>query len=123
MCTAMAPKSASPLPVYNVVCRNCNHAFKPTPRSPLWWQADRDAKDHPDRLDAMTISGEKCGCIKKPRDPDAPYRVVGFTDLLEDFDIPFHNFISAVRCFRRANCGGATVFITGVCKQVKWRLA
>ncbi len=120
MCNESLSKSASPNPVYNVVCRNCYHLFTPIPRSQLWRRAAKYAEGN--RLDAMTISGQECGCVEKIREPDAPFRVLGYTDDLQNYDIPFRTFTGAVRGFRRKYKNGDTVFIKGVSEEVQWRL-
>jgi hypothetical protein len=45
------------------------------------------------------ITPEECGCRKKIVDPDAPYRVVGYNDWSEEYDIPFYSIVSAIKMF------------------------
>lgn len=106
---------------YNVFCTHCEQVFQPEVRSPLWWQAKQRADAG--FLDALCISEDKCGCVVKKSHPDAPYRVFGYNDLCEDFDIPFHTLVPALQEFRELNrMGMITVFIRGVSPKVLDRL-
>lgn len=107
---------------YNVVCERCEQVFQPPIRSPLWWQAKRYADAG--FLSALCVSKDKCGCVVEVGKvcPDAPYRVLGFTDLCEDFDIPFYGLMPALQEFRELNRTGSTVFIKGVSPAVLDRL-
>ena len=106
--------------VYNVVCSDCSQIFQPRPRSPLWWKAKQAADSG--RLDAICISGEECGCVKKEYLPDAPFRVFGYTDMCEDFNVPCTTFVEAVKLYRRLDKEGCIVFITGVSDVVEDKL-
>ena len=108
--------------LYNVVCANCGSSWQPELGTPLWWTAKQDAKKHPNRLDAMCISGERCGCIKKQHHPDALFRVFGYDSMCQDFDIACHTFVQAVKIFRDAVKHGDTVFIDGVSDAVSDKL-
>ena len=106
--------------VYNVVCSECGQIFQPRTRSPLWWKA-KQATDS-GRLDAISISGEECGCIRKQYLPNAPFRVFGYNDMCEDFDVPCATFVEAVNLYRRLNKEGCVVFINGVSDIVEDKL-
>jgi hypothetical protein len=120
----MTTKKVADVTQYNVYCRACGAIFQPELRSPNWWRAKKRADQG--YLDAVEISAEQHGCweAKRPRrDPDAPFRVLGFNCLCEDFDIPFGTFVSAIKEFKdRRNFGLDTVFITGVSDVVKDRI-
>ena len=107
---------------FYVACIRCQHVWAPSARSPLWWRA----KKHAGRgyLDALHVTGEECGCVnvEEKREPDAPYRVLGFDDMGVEFDIPFTSFADAVKAFRNALRGHCTVFIQGVSPAVEARL-
>ena len=121
--------------LYNVVCINCDSVFfiqlhfrscisylnfQPLPKSSLWWQAKKYAELY---LDALPISGEECGCLKKVREPNAPYCVFGFDDMCRDFDAPFTSFTKAVGMYLRlAREGMNIVFINGVSPSVEEKL-
>jgi hypothetical protein len=107
---------------YDVVCMSCDQVFQPLPRSPLWWQAKKSADGG--RLDAITVTGEECGCEPKTVEPDAPYRVFGFNEFYEDFDRPFKIFTEAVSFYRRLVKENplSTIFISGVSKRVSNKL-
>lgn len=74
---------------YNVVCLSCGHTWQPGVKSPLWWRAHSWAQKG--RLDAIHALPQECGCVdvEYVEEPTAPYRVVGYTDLLDRIDIPF----------------------------------
>ena len=118
MCTAIL--STADLPAYNVVCRTCNHVFSPARKSSLWWRAAKCAEGG--RLNAMMISGEECGCVSTPVEPNAPFRLFGYDDLCRPFDIPLARFIDAVRGFKKLERTGCTVFISGISKEVRDRI-
>lgn len=104
---------------YNVVCNSCGQIFQPAVKRPLWWKAKKRADSG--YLDALHISGEECGCVKKPEQPDAPFRVFGFDWDGQKYDIPCETFVEAVRTFRVFNrCGDA--FIKGVSSAVEEKL-
>lgn len=106
---------------YNVFCMHCERVFQPLVRSSLWWQAKQRADAG--FLDALCISKDKCGCVVGEVCPDAPYRVFGYDDLCDDFDIPFDTLVPALREFRELNRTGMnTVFIKGVSPAVLDRL-
>jgi hypothetical protein len=106
---------------YNVHCVDCGQVFQPLAKSPLWWQAKQRAEKG--YLDALHISGEKCGCEKTRVKPNALFRVFGYNDMCEDFDIPCRTFVEAVRKFISINKEGMnTVFIDGVSNTVQQKL-
>ena len=105
---------------YNVFCLSCDQVFTPVPRSPLWWQAKQ--RDDRGFLDALTISGEKCGCKPKIHKPHAPFRVLGYDDMCTDFDTPCDTFIKAVKLYRKLVRYGWVVFISGVSLAVQHRI-
>ena len=105
---------------YNVHCVSCGSVWQPLPKSPLWWAAkQRETKGY---LDALHVSGEKCGCVKKVKEPNAPFRVFGYDFDCRDYDVPFTTFVKAVKAFMSANRSGDVVFISGVSKSVEERL-
>lgn len=106
---------------YCVVCTNCGAVFTPAMRSPLWWMAKQAADKG--RLDAIGISGERCGCIRKPEKPEAPFRVFGYDDMCENFDVPCDTFLKAVRLYRKlSRAGGYVMFISGVSEAVRRKM-
>lgn len=104
---------------YNVECVECGHVSTVS-KDPLWWRAKKAADTG--RLDAISISGVECGCQQPVRNPDAPYRVLGFTDEGSKFDEPFDTFVAAVESYRAGVRLGETVFIKGVSPAVADRL-
>lgn len=105
---------------YNVFCIRCNRCWTPELKSPLWWQAKQQATKG--FLDALCVTGEKCGCIKKQHLPDAPFRIFG-GDIDYSFDIPFTTFIDAVRKFLDlTRTGGYDAYIKGVSSRVQEKL-
>jgi hypothetical protein len=105
---------------YNVACVDCGSVFQPRPRSPLWWRAKQREKEG--FLDAVYVSGEKCGCVKKQVRPDAPFRVTGYDGMCEDYDVPFTNFVKAVKFFKDAVDAGDVVFIIGISDAVRQKI-
>ena len=107
---------------YAVRCISCEAVFTPGVRSPLWWQAKKYAEAG--YIDALPISGENCGCCPKEEksDPNAPYRVFGYDDIGNDFDLPFHSFTEAAKTCRDLNSSLCVVFISGVSSKVESRL-
>jgi len=106
---------------YVVECKDCRQVWQPALRSPLWWLAKQRADKG--KLDAPMVSGEKCGCIRPQHEPNAQFRVFGYNDLCEDFDIPCHTFTAAVRKYRDfERHGGFIVFISGVSDEVRQRI-
>jgi len=71
-------------------------------------------------LDAHCCSSEECGCGQPRVSPNAPFRVLGYNDLCEDFDIPCFTFGDAVRTFMVHK--NDIVCIVGVSEAVKIRL-
>lgn len=106
---------------YNVHCVDCGSVWQPLFKSPLWWQAHQRAEKG--YLDALHVSGEKCGCKKPVREPNAPFRVFGYDFECRDYDVPFHSFVAAAKAFISANRSGDTVFIHGVSDKVQQELA
>lgn len=106
-------------PIYNVFCAACGAVWQPGSRSPLWWKAWK--RDLAGKLDAYCATAIECGCERAPIRPDAPFRIVGHTDMCEDIDIPLDTFTGAVRKFRDLN-RWCVVFICGVSKSVEQRL-
>lgn len=80
---------------YQVVCIGCGQVWSPAVRSPLWWKAKKRAEQG--YLDALCVSPQECGCKPEVREPDARYRVVGYTDMCDDFDLPFHSLVKAAQ--------------------------
>ena len=117
MCNSK-PKSAD----YNVQCRNCGSVWLAVPKSPQWWRGKQ--RDEAGYLDAVCVSGEECGCLKKTVQPDSPFRVFGYgTEFGEEFDVPHHSFTAAVRDYREAKKSGLLdIWISGVSKPVEQRL-
>jgi hypothetical protein len=74
-------------------------------------------------LDALHVNGEKCGCKKEVREPNAPFRVSGYDFECRDYDVPFPTFVGAVKAFISANRSGDVVFIHGVSNSVQQKLA
>lgn len=106
---------------YYVYCMDCGQDFSPAYMTSLWWQAKKHA-DH-GYLDALLISGTKCGCKKKPSQPNAPFRVFGYDDLCVDFDVPHNGMIEAMKMYLECSRTGCVVFIKGVSRRVERRLA
>ena len=104
---------------YNVECRSCGQIFNVN-AGPLWWKAKKAADAG--RLDAITVSGVECGCKRPVLNPDASYRVFGFSDEGREYNTPCSTFTEAVNAFRDAFKSGETVFIKGVSRAVKERL-
>lgn len=99
---------------YNVCCMDCGQSWQPEVRSPLWWRAKQKADEG--YLDAVCVLGEECGCVPEKQEPDARYRVFGYTDDLCDFDVPHRSLDGAVRAYlatAQANVLGET-FLSGV---------
>lgn len=86
---------------FNVVCGRCGQVWQPSVGSRLWRRAKRQFEKG--YLSALTVSGEKCGCVPKASQPDAPYRVKGYTDDCRNFDRPHESFIAAVRDYLALN--------------------
>lgn len=106
--------------LYNVECMNCGSVWQPQVRTPLWWLAhQRASKGY---LDAAGATGEECGCVKRVREPNAPFRVFGYDDMGSEYDKPFKTFVSAVKAFMEANRYGDVVFIKGVSNAVQEKL-
>jgi hypothetical protein len=106
--------------VYNVECMACGSVFTPTVQSTLWWKAKKRAERY---LDALHVTGEECGCVKKRRDPDAPFRVFGYDGFCQDFDIPFGTFTAAVKKFAELTRSGEfVVFIDGISEAVRRKI-
>lgn len=104
---------------YNLECTSCGGVSTVT-TGPLWWRAKKAEIDG--RLDATGITGVECGCQKPVRNPEAPYRVFGFTDQGRQYDTPFYTFVEAVKAFRDRWNFGETVYIKGVSPAVEDRL-
>lgn len=105
---------------YNVECIACGGVSVALPGKPLWWKAKKHAEKF---LDALRVSGETCGCVKPARNPGALFRVLGFNELCEDFDVPCETFTGAVQKFLSISREGMnTVFIKGVSSRVEDRL-
>ncbi|MFZ2523403.1 MAG: hypothetical protein WAW92_03395 [Minisyncoccia bacterium] len=105
---------------YNLICFSCGSVFQPLPRTSLWWQAKQRAERG--FIDALCISAEECGCAKKEVRPDALFRVTGYDGMCDDYDVPFSNFVSAVKYYKDAVEAGDVVFIVGVSKAVQDRI-
>ena len=107
------------MPDYNIECMDCGQVF-PVSKGPLWWRAKKASDGG--RLDAISISGVECGCKRPVRNPDAPYRVFGFTDEGREYNTPFDTFVAAAKAFRDRWSYGETVFISGVSPAVENQL-
>jgi hypothetical protein len=105
---------------YNVSCIACGAIWQPEVRSPLWWKAK--AKAEKGYLDAPCVSGIECGCEKAPRNPDAPYRVVGVRFDGESYNTPFYSMVKACQCFRQGDATGDIVAITGISQDAEYKL-
>ncbi len=75
----------------------CGRVWTPTVGSPLWWKAAKRAKQG--YLDALGVSPQECGCEPKTFHPEAPYRIVGYNELCESFDIPLFSLTEAARLY------------------------
>lgn len=84
---------------YNVTCNHCGRVWQPGVKSPLWWKAKKRADKG--YLDALGVSHQECGCKPDIVDPDVPYRVVGYNDMCEDFDVPFTSLPKAAKLYLR----------------------
>jgi hypothetical protein len=104
---------------YNVQCIACGSVWSPLSMSPLWWAAKKRAEQG--YLDALDVTGERCGCIPRPREPDAPFRVFGY-DMMRGFDVPFNSFVGAVTSYRKLKDRVDNVFISGVSSKVEEQL-
>ena len=106
--------------LYNVECMNCGSVWQPSVRTSLWWRAHQRAMSG--KLDAAGATGEECGCIKPISESKAPYRVFGYDGMCNDFDIPFHRIIDALKTFKKLHDSGDIVFISGVSRAVSEKL-
>ena len=103
---------------YNVYCMDCGQVFQPLIKSALWWKAKKRSDEG--YIDALSVRGKDCGCIEEKREPNAPFRVFGYTEECRDFDYPFQKFTEAVTTFRELNNDAfLTVFITGISPSVE----
>lgn len=122
MCTKTTRAPETDTTPYTVVCIACGSVWNPPPQSPAWWLAKQRAEKNPNRLDASHVSSYMCGCEKKPYKPEAPFRISGYNDMCENFDIPCSTFVEAVKKFLDASRHGSIVFITGVSDRLDWKL-
>lgn len=100
--------------IYNVVCPHCG-VFQPPVKSPLWYKASQRKF-----LDALHITPEEHGCVATQVQPQAPFRVLGYDDMCQNFDIPLFTFTEAVSKFLQLQRdSGYTVFIKGVSPAVR----
>ena len=97
---------------YTVGCLECGQYWQPAVGSRLWWKAHKLAETG--RLDALHITGEECGCCKKTVNPNAPFRVFGFSDMGEEFDVPYNSIVKAAQAFIASSRAGCVVFISGL---------
>lgn len=107
---------------YNVECIDCGQVWQPSKGSKAWWYAKQEVEKHPNRLSAPVVTAKICGCrYEEPKEnPDAPYRVLGYNDLCEDFDHGFNKFTDAVRLYREYERRGMyTVFTRGISDRVE----
>lgn len=107
---------------YNVVCTDCGHVFQPAIGSPMWWQAKKRSTQG--FLDALPVSGDKCGCIKKQTTKHHhPFCIFGYNDMFENFSIPCRSFVEAVKKYieLKRECT-VEVSIHGVSRAVLQRL-
>lgn len=94
---------------YQVCCLYCGNVWLPQVRSSLWWQAK--ARSEQGYLDALPVQPTVCGCQKEIIEPDAPYRVFGYTDTCDNFDYPFASLVEAAKKYLEiAREGMSTVF-------------
>lgn len=82
---------------YNVYCWNCGRVWQPVEKSALWHKAKRRVEEG--YLDALAASAQECGCQPEIVEPEAPYRVVGYNEMCEDFDLPFDSLVAAARTY------------------------
>ena len=103
---------------YNVYCSHCGSVFSPLVKSPLWWKAKKRA--YKGFLDAHWCKPSECGCIEERpiSNPDAPYRVLGYDMMCSNYNVPFTNFIEAVKFFRERVSFGDVVFPQGLSDKV-----
>ena len=106
---------------YNVYCHSCERVFQPSPRSPLWWRAKKAADLG--RMDAIGVSGEECGCIRTIEKPDAPYRVVGYSDDYREYNIPCFTLVEAFNLFRKYRPWDIVAFVDNTRPKGQSKLA
>lgn len=104
---------------YNVSCFHCGAIWQPPYRSSLWWRAKQ--RSDAGFLDALHVSAEDCGCVEKQHRPEANFRVFGYDDFCQNFDLAFDSFVDAVKAYRQYY-KGSIVFIKGVSKAVEQKL-
>jgi hypothetical protein len=104
---------------YNAECISCG-CVQSVYGGSLWWKAKKNAERG--YLDAIGISGVECGCERPLTEPNAPYRVFGWTDDGHTFNRPHFTFVGAVRDYIDNNSYGAMANIIGVSQAVKERL-
>ncbi len=101
---------------YNVYCEKCNQIWQPVVHSTLWWKAYKRSEEG--FLDAYCATHIEHGCEQEISHPEAPFRVFGFTDDCQDFDIPLYSFSEAIKAFKRHR-DSCTIFIEGVSQRVQ----
>jgi hypothetical protein len=106
--------------LYNVECVDCGAVWQPLFKSSLWWQAKQ--REEKGFLDALRVSGRKCGCVKTPIQANAPFRVFGYDMECIEFDMPFFKLSEALKAFIEIKKTPDIVFITGISKAVQERL-
>lgn len=116
---ASTTQTSSDTILYNVICIDCYQVLIPVTNTPLWWKAKQISEKG--ALGALACTGEECGCKRKPskHEPDAPFRVFGYSMDCIDFDVPFQTFTSAIRQMRACQRNFDIVFIQGVSRRVE----
>ena len=103
--------------MFNVICGNCRQVFSPVEKSPAWWKAKKAADKG--RLDAITVSAKDCGCEQIIVEPDAPFRVIGYDDLCQNYNIPCNTFVLAVQTYLSRIRHGEIAFLLGISQKMK----
>lgn len=97
---------------YAVECLACGDIFE-VEAGPFWDEAHKKFASIP-LPGPLFIEGERCGCCKLRRDPEAPYRVFGYNDSFEEFEYPFHDPMRAATQYLLARMNPLlTVFVSG----------
>ncbi len=92
--------------LYNATCWSCGRVWMPGARTPLWWKAHKHAQEG--YIDAVCVSPKECGCVEEQLHPDAPYRVIGYSDMGDKLDIPYLSLVPAAKKYlelEREGCG------------------
>ena len=105
---------------YSVYCFDCDSVLTPLERSPLWWIAKKQAESG--RLDAVQISGERCGCKKEKPTTDKHFSIFGYTPDCQDFCYGYDTFVDVVQAYREIYNSGSVVFIKGISMKTERHL-